>query len=272
MAIDPQLLETIHRLIDSRIEPIRVHREEHEELKAAVRRLEESMARVEDQIERLAAALRETQESLVRFQRSTEERLNALAEAQARTERRLEELAQAQARTEQRLEQLAQGQADLVQAQARTERRLEELAQAQIRTEEAVRELARGMLDLRRQVGGLSERVGSDLEGIRHIVAAAFLREQEGVELPALEGRYLRVDGEEVEFDLYGEGRRGGEAVVVLGECKARAPPRWRKGLGAESPARRRRLAAEQAVRRQHPGAAARKRGHGRRTPGEGEG
>jgi prefoldin subunit 5 len=282
MALDPDLLETIHRIIDSRIEPIRVHREEHEELKAAVRRLEESHTRVEEELAGLARAQRETQESLLSFQRTTEEHLNALteaqvrieqrlealAQAQTRTEQRLEELAQAQARTEQRLEELAQAQArteealartnqrveelaqaqarteealartnqrveELAQAQARTEealartnQRLEELAQAQTRTEQALAQLAEAVRDLRREVGGLSERVGADLEEIGRIVAAEFLREQEGIEVPSLEGRFLRLDGEEIEVDLFGEGRRGDESVVVIGECKARVYPR----------------------------------------------
>jgi ABC-type transporter Mla subunit MlaD len=262
MPLDPELVETIQRIVDARIEPIRVHREEHEEVKAAVRRLEESHARVEDELGRLTAAQRETQESLVRFQQSTEEHLGALAKAQARTDERLEQLVGAQARTDERLEQLAG-------AQARTDERLEQLAgtveqlagtvkqlvgtvkqlvegMLDLRQEVASlsRRLAEGMQDLRqeigglsqrffgavgdlrREVGGLSQRIGTDLEEIGRIVVAEFLREEEGIELSSLEGRYFRMDGEEIEVDLYGEGRRGSDLVVVIGECKARVYPR----------------------------------------------
>ncbi len=72
-----------------------------------------------------------------------------LALAQARTEVRMEELAAAQQRTEQRVEELAVAQQELTVAQRQTEKTLQSLA---------------------RQVGGLSETVGSDIEDIAYIV------------------------------------------------------------------------------------------------------
>ncbi|MFM7175725.1 MAG: hypothetical protein ACKO4U_22170, partial [Caldilinea sp.] len=64
-----------------------------------------------------------------------------LTKAQQRTEQRVEELAVAQQRTEQRVGELVVAQQDLTKAQQRTERALEQLS---------------------RQVGGISNRLGSD--------------------------------------------------------------------------------------------------------------
>jgi hypothetical protein len=235
MAMDRELREAIERLIDERIEPIRVRREEHEELKAGQRRLEDAHARVEDELARLAAAQRETQESLVRFQHEFQKQLQALAEAQAATDRSLKELA---ARTDRRFEEILR---EMRESAALSDRRFEEMiremresaARTDRRFEEMTREIRelsartdRRFEALQREVGGLGDRLGSDLEEIGRIVVADYLREQEGIELASLEGRFLRVDGEEVELDIFGEGRRAGEAVLVIGECKARVFPR----------------------------------------------
>ena len=59
---------------------------------------------------------------------------------------------------------------DLAAAQQRTELRVEELAAAQQRTEETVQHLDRSLQKLSRQVGGLSDRLGGDLEDVAYIV------------------------------------------------------------------------------------------------------
>jgi predicted nuclease with TOPRIM domain len=138
-----------------------------------------------------------------------------LAQAQKRTEERVEELAQAQKRTEERVEELAQ-------AQKRTEERVEELAQAQKRTEERVEELSSAIKDLAHQVGVLSETIGFGLEDIARVVLPGYLERHYGIQVSELSRRFLLVDGQEVELNLYGEGQRDGSPVIVIGECKSR--------------------------------------------------
>lgn len=101
-----ELYETIIRIVDDRVESIKVSREEYDRLRDAVFELAQA-------------------------QKRTEERVEELAQAQKRTEERLDELAQAQKRTEERVEILAQ--------------RVDELAQAQKRTEDAVHQLAKAV-------------------------------------------------------------------------------------------------------------------------------
>jgi prefoldin subunit 5 len=168
--------------------------------------------------------LREAVAKLIHAQTRTEARLDALAA-------RMEELAQAQARTEARLDALAARMEELAQAQARTEARLDalaarvdtlavrvdELAQAQARTEKTVRELAR-------QVGGLSEAVGGGLEDLSYEVLPYVLEKELALELGELGREYVAVDGEEIEFNIFGTGfyrEQPERKVVLLGEVKS---------------------------------------------------
>ncbi|MFQ6016015.1 MAG: hypothetical protein ACE5NP_11305, partial [Anaerolineae bacterium] len=95
------------------------------------------------------------------------------------------------------------------------EQAMERLAQAQARTEEALRQLAQ-------QVGALSDNIGYGLEDIARVVLPGYLERRYKIKVVRLERRLFRVDGRVVDIDLYGEGSREGQPVVVLGEVKAR--------------------------------------------------
>jgi len=166
--------------------------------------LAEAQARLEERVGRLEEAMARLAEAQAR----TEERVGRLEEAVA-------QLVEAQTRMEGRVGRLEEAVARLAEAQARTEARVEELAKAQISMQEAVRALAQ-------QVGRLSEAVGFTLEDLAREVTPAYLAQHYGIQVGELERRFFMVDGEEVEVDLYGEGWRGGEPVVVIGEVRSR--------------------------------------------------
>lgn len=130
-----------------------------------------------------------------------EARIDRLEEAFGR-------LAEAQARTEAALTRLAE-------AQARTEERVQSLAEAQARTEAALRALTQ-------QVGRLSETIGFTLEDLAREVTPAYLAQHYGIQVPLLERRFFVFEGQELEIDFYGEGRRDGEPVAVVGEVRSR--------------------------------------------------
>ncbi len=185
-----EMYRAIVTVVDDRLKDIRVGREDFDRLSQTVAQLAAAQAR-------------------------TEQRLEQLAQAQARTEQRLEQLAQAQARTEQRLEQLAQAQARTEQRMDRVEAALTRLAEAQARTEQALQQLAT-------QVGALAENIGYGLEDIARLVLPGYLQKRYGITVERLERRLFQADGQVVEVDLYGEGRRAKRRVVVLGEVKSR--------------------------------------------------
>jgi len=226
------LYEFIVKIVEDKVREIRVSREEFDRLVGVVNRLgekidrlAEAQIRTEKRLDELAIHVNELAEA----QKRTEMRLEELAEAQKRTEERLNELAEAQKRTEIRLNELAE-------AQKRTEMRLEELAEAQKRTEERLNELA-GRVDeltltvnrlaigfdsLRREVGRLGETIGFGLEDVARVVLPGWLERHLNVRVEGLERKFIVVDGEEIEFNLYGVGWRDGERIIVLGEVKSR--------------------------------------------------
>jgi chemotaxis protein histidine kinase CheA len=223
-----------------------------------VQELAQAQARTEQRMEELAQAQARTEQrvqELAQAQARTEQRVEELAQAQARTEQRVEELAQAQARTEERVGGLERAMQELALAQARTEERvggleramqelalaqarteervggleraMQELAQAQARTEEQITRLVEAQENLARQVGGLSDTIGFGLEDIAKVVLPGYLQRHFGIMLEGKLGEelgrhFFHIDGFDVEINLYGEGKRNGQRVVVLGEAKSR--------------------------------------------------
>ena len=139
------------------------------------------------------------------------------------------DLAEAQKRTEQRIDGLAKTVGELAEAQKRTEFSLsnlgervtrleasmEKLAEAQKRTEQSLHELSRA-------VAGLGETVGFGLEDVAKVVLPSWLERHERLMVESLERRFLEVEGEKVEVNLYGVGAKGKAEVHVVGEVKSR--------------------------------------------------
>ena len=121
----------------------------------------------------------------------------------------VKDLAQAQERTEERVEELAH-------AQRRTEERVGELAQAQRRTEVALQKLSR-------QVGGLSETVGGDIEDIAYIVLHDVLQREFGWQVGVLERQWQTWGKEPEEVNILGQARdpsRPDQVIYIVGEAK----------------------------------------------------
>jgi hypothetical protein len=132
--------------------------------------------------------LREVRVTREGFER-LEGAITRLAEAQARTEERVGRLETRMDRVEVALERLAE-------AKARTEARVEQLAQAQGRTEAALQQLTR-------QVGGLSETVGGDIEDIAYIVLYDVLKREFGWDVGVLERSRQQWNGEPEEINIF---------------------------------------------------------------------
>lgn len=182
-----------------------------EDLRLGQARLEESMARFAE----AQARLGERQARLEERQSRLEEAMARLAEAQARLEERQSRLEEGQARLEMRQARLEEGQLRLEERQTRLEEAMAKLAEAQARTEMALQ-------GLMKQVGRLSDTVGFGLEDIARVLVPGWLYRHEGINVEELQRKFIQVDGEEVEVNLYGEGSRNGERIVVIGETKAK--------------------------------------------------
>ena len=159
---------------------------------------------LEPRVDRLEVALSHLAEAQARTEESMRQLAAAqtrMAAAQARTEARLEELATAQARTEVRMEELTAAQTRMTAAQARTDLAVQALAQ---------------------QVGRLADTIGFTLEDLAREVTPAYLAQHYNIHVPQLDRHFIRLDGQELKLDLYGNGQRDGERVTVVGEVRSR--------------------------------------------------
>lgn len=189
-----------------------VRRDDFNDLKEIVRDMAETQKRTEQHLEVLSESQQRTDqhlEVLAESQQRTDQHLEVLAEAQQRTEQRVEELAEAQQRTDQHLGGLAE-------AQQRTEQRVDSLAEAQQRTEYAVQHLAR-------EVGGLSNRIGGDLEDVAAIVIEDSLERELGWQVDELSRVWQTWNGEGEEIDVFGRAydpSRPDTDLWIVGEVK----------------------------------------------------
>jgi vacuolar-type H+-ATPase subunit I/STV1 len=228
-------------------------------LEQVVAELAEAQKRTEQRVEELAEAQKKTEERLTRLeqvvaelaeaQKRTEQRVEELAEAQKKTEERLvrlentvAELAEAQKKTEERLTRLEQVVAELAEAQKRTEQRVEELAEAQEKTEErlvrlentvaslteTVKKLTEEHKKMREQIGGLSHTVGYILEDRAFKGLPGILKRDFGIEsVEYLKRDYIEISpGKYEEVNIVGRGKKDGEDVWIVGDCKTQLKKR----------------------------------------------
>jgi len=125
------------------------------------------------------------------------------------------ELAEAQKRTESVV-------SDLGKQVAHLEGAIETLAEAQKRADERFGELSEIVKSLAKAVGSLSDTVGYGLEDVARVMLPTWLERHQRVRVEDLERRFIEVEGESMEVNLYGEGLRGPNPIVVIGEAKSR--------------------------------------------------
>jgi hypothetical protein len=170
-------------------------------------------------VSELAAAQTRTEEAvkvLTEKQARTEEAVKVLTEKQARTEEAVKVLAEKQARTEEAVKVLAEKQAQTEEAVKLLAVQTEALAAAQANTEKALQQLAR-------QVGGLSDTVGGDIEDIAYIVLHDVLKREFGWEVGILERSWQTWDGEAEEVDVFGQASDPAHPerrIWIVGEAK----------------------------------------------------
>jgi len=139
-----------------------------------------------------------------------------LAQSQNRTEQQVKELTAAQNRTEQQVKELTEAQKASEGRLTRLENVVMELGEAQKRTEKTVRQLAK-------QVGGLSDVVGGDLEDIAYIVLHEVLKRELGWKVGVLERVWKTWEREPEEVDIFGQAmdpKEPDKTIWIVGEAK----------------------------------------------------
>jgi hypothetical protein len=164
----------------------------------------------ENQADLLAEVLVESHAELVNradFHKLTEV-VYDLGEAQKRTEMRVEELADAQKRTEIHVDELARSQ--------------QEMRVTMQDMQGSLQEMQRAVTDLAKQVGGLSNAVGANLEDFACDLVPELLEKYwRFVTVSAGPEELTTADGVGREFDVVVRGTIDGRPVTVLCETKA---------------------------------------------------
>ena len=128
----------------------------------------------------------------------------------------VDELAEARRQTDLVLKELAQEVKGLAEVQRQTNREVKGLAEAQARTERTLKQLSR-------QVGGLSETVGGDIEDIAYIVLYDVLKREFGWEVGVLERSWQKWGDQLEEVDVFGQANDPacpGRTIWIVGEAK----------------------------------------------------
>ena len=171
----------------------------------------------ENQADLLAEVLVESHAELVNradFHKLTEV-VHDLGEAQKRTEMRVEELADAQKRTEIHVDELARSQQEMRVTMQEMQGSLQAMQASQ-------QEMQRAVTDLAKQVGGLSNTVGANLEDFAcDLVPELLDKYWRFVTVSAGPEELTTADGVGREFDVAVRGTIDGRPVTVLCETKA---------------------------------------------------
>ena len=185
----------------------------------------------ENQADLLAEVLVESHAELVNradFHKLTEV-VHDLGEAQKRTEMRVEELADAQKRTELHVDELARSQQEMrvtmqeMQATMQDMQASQQEMQGSLQAMQASQqEMQRAVTDLAKQVGGLSNAVGANLEDFACDLVPELLEKYwRFVTVSAGPEELTTADGVGREFDVVVRGTIDGRPVTVLCETKA---------------------------------------------------
>jgi len=211
--------------VTAQIRSSSVTRDDFADLKRIMSEIAESQRKSEERFARIESVI----EEIIQVQKLTEGELKELAATQKKTEAIVKELGEAQKRTEARVEELVEAQKrteaivkELGEAQKRTEARVEELAEAQKGTEKGIDDLVVSISLLRKQVGGLSETVGGDIEDIAYIVLYDVLKREYGWELGKLERTWVNWDNQAEEINIFGKvtDPASKRDIWIIGEAK----------------------------------------------------
>ena len=201
-------------------------------LENGLAKLEEAQTRLQEAIEKLTeshnklferhVSLEKAVEKLTERQDALEGAFQKLVERHDFLEKAVEKLVESHNKLverhnslEEAFQKLVESHNKLVERHDILEKTLERLTEAQVRTENALQELFK-------QIGKLSETIGFGLEDIARVVVPGWLYKHEKIEVEEFTRKFIIINGEEIEINLYGEGSKEGTKIIILGEVRSR--------------------------------------------------
>ena len=223
------------------------------QLETLIRELRADYHRIDERLARLVQVTEQHSEQIARLVQVTEQHSAQIAELRATTERHSEQIAEntraierlvqvteqhsvqiaeLRATTERHSEQIAENTRAIAELRAVVEKHSEQIAEntrAIERLERVVEDLVKAEQrltrrtdDIARQLGGMAMDLGYLLENDAYESLPPLLERDYGVRvLTPLTRDFVEDDkGNEYEVNIFGEGERDGERVLIVGECK----------------------------------------------------
>ena len=75
---------------------------------------------------------------------------------------------------------------------------------------------------MKTEVKSLSDTVGLGLEDLGSAVLPSYIERTYGISAVTFSRKFITIDGKGIEINLYAEGKRDGETIILLGEAKNR--------------------------------------------------
>ena len=105
--------------------------------------------------------------------------------------------------------------------------RVNELAEAQKRTEQEIYRLVKRMDVFEDRLEEISNSVGYSLENRTYKALPKILSQKYGIKVTGrLLRKYFPIGKKNIQINIYGHGKRNGEDIVIIGECKVRPSKR----------------------------------------------
>ena len=223
------------------------------QLETLIRETREDYHRIDERLARLVQVTEQHSEQIARLVQVTEQHSVQIAELRATTERHSEQIAEntraierlvqvteqhsvqiaeLRATTERHSEQIAENTRAIAELRAVVEKHSEQIAEntrAIERLERMVEDLVKAEQrltrrtdDIARQLGGMAMDLGYLLENDAYESLPPLLERDYGIRvMTPLTRDFVEDDkGNEYEVNIFGEGERAGERVLIVGECK----------------------------------------------------
>ena len=244
--MDPRAAEGVAEVLGNAVQQVqdsmteRWFRTLDSEIRGLREEIEERFARMQQTVEDILRVQRQHTEEIAELRQVTQQNTQAIAELREMTQKNTQAIAELVQVTQQHSREIAelremtrQNTEAIIELRKTTQQHSEEISQlrqtvqelveVQKQTQEDIRRLTWGLDDLRKQVGGLATTVGYTLENAAYKALPSLLHRDYGVQVDgALIRQYVQDNqGEHIEVNIFGQGRRNGETLTIVGESKA---------------------------------------------------
>ena len=209
------------------------HSKEIAELREMTQKNTQAIAELRQTVTELVQVTQHHSKEIAELREMTQKNTQAIAELVQVTQQHSKEIAELRQTVAELVQMTRQNTEAIAELRQTTQqhseeisdlrRTVQELVEVQKQTQEDIRRLTWGLDDLRKQVGGLSMTVGYTLENAAYRALPHLLNRDYGLQIDGdLTRRFVEDNqGEHIEVNIFGQARRNGEVLTIVGESKA---------------------------------------------------